>query len=306
MDLSNLFYRMIVLFIYILVGFITAKVKIVDDDTVKKVNKVLLYIGQPAMIISSVLDSELNMVMSDVIELFCLAMIMQVILIGISYAATPLYVRNKSDRGLFKFMTSYGNVGFMGMPVLSALFGNGAVFMASICLVPFFIFVYSIGVVQLKGRSKGEKMSFRFLLNPAFVSTAIAIVFFAANIKLPAVVMEASSGLAGILIPLSMVTIGANLGMSPLSDLVADWRMYALSFVKLILSPLVMFFLCRLFVSNEVFLGVLVVSAAMPVAVLASMLSTEYGTDVRAASRGVFITTLLSLFTIPFMLNLLF
>ena len=145
-----------------------------------------------------------------------------------------------------------------------------------------------------------------FLLNPALVSTFIAIILFAAEIKLPAVVMEASAGLSGILIPLSMVIIGANLGMSPVSDLYADWRMYCLSFVKLIISPIVMFLICRLFVRNEVFLGVLVVSAAMPVAVLASMLSTEYGTDVKAASRGVFITTLLSLATIPLMLNILF
>ena len=136
MDLSNLFSRMIVLFIYIFVGFIAAKVKIIDDDTVKKVNKVLLYIGQPAMIISSVLDTELEMGLSDVVELFCLAMVMQIILLIIAYGTTPIYVRKKSDRGLFMFMIAFGNVGFMGIPVLSALFGNGAVFMASICNKP--------------------------------------------------------------------------------------------------------------------------------------------------------------------------
>ena len=178
--------------------------------------------------------------------------------------------------------------------------------MAAIGLVPFFIFVYSLGIIQLKGKAKGEKIDFRFLLNPALVSTAVAVILFAFRVELPATVMEASAGLAGILIPLSMVIVGANLGMSSFSDLYADWRMYILSFVKLILSPVIMFFVCRLFVTNEVFLGVLVVSAAMPVAVLASMLSTEYGTDVRTASRGVFISTLFSLVTIPLMMNILF
>ncbi len=306
MDLSNLFSRMIVLFIYIFVGFIAAKVKIIDDDTVKKVNKVLLYIGQPAMIISSVLDTELEMGLSDVVELFCLAMVMQIILLIIAYATTPIYVRKKSDRGLFKFMIAFGNVGFMGIPVLSALFGNGAVFMASICMIPFFLFVYSIGIILLKGKAKGEKIDFSFLINPALVSTFIAVALFFADLPIPGEILEASTGLAGILIPLSMVIIGVNLGLSKASDLVADWRMYAMSFVKLIASPVIMFYVCRFFVANEVFLGVLVVSAAMPVAVLASMLSTEYGTDIRVASRGVFISTLLSLVTIPLVLNLLF
>lgn len=103
-----------------------------------------------------------------------------------------------------------------------------------------------------------------------------------------------------------MIVIGANIGMSRFSDLYADWRVYILSFVKLIVSPVVMFLICRIFVHDEVFLGVLVVSSAMPVAALASMLSIEYNGNAAAASRGVFITTLLSLATIPFVLNLLF
>ena len=306
MDLSNLFNRMIVLFIYIVIGFIAAKCRIIDDDTVKKVNKVLLYVGQPAMIISSVLNSELSMGLGDIVLLFCLAMLMQSILVAIGFATTPLYVRKKEDRGLFRFMIAFGNTGFMGIPVISALFGPSAVFMASICLVPFFLFVYSVGIVQLKGRTPGEKIDFRFLLNPALISTFTAVVLFFLPFKLPGVVLEAASGLSGILIPMSMVIIGANLGMSKFSELFVDWRMYVMCFVKLILSPVVMFAICSLFVRNEVFLGILVVSAAMPVAVLASMLSTEYGTDIQVASRGVFISTLLSLVTIPIMMNILF
>lgn len=298
---------MLMLFIYIFVGFIAAKTKVIDDDVaVKKLNKVLLYIGQPAMIISSVLDPSLNMELSDVAKLFGLAMIMQILLLVFAYVFTPLYVRNKADRGLFKFMVAFGNVGFMGIPIMSALFGDSAVFMASISMVPFFLFVYSVGVIMMKGRDKGEKINLRFLLNPALVSTFIAVILFAVKLPLPEVVMEASSGLAGILIPYSMVVIGANLAMSKMSELFVDWRMYVLSLVKLIISPVLMFFICRLFVTNEVFLGILVVSAAMPVAALSSMLSTEYGTDVRIASRGVFITTLISLVTIPLILYILF
>lgn len=297
---------MIVLFIYIVVGFIAAKAGKVDDDTVSKVNKVLLYIGQPAMILSSVLDTELNMSIADVVELFLLACVMQLLLLAFAWIFTPIFVKKKSDRGLFKFMIAFGNVGFMGMPVISALFGPDAVFMSAICIVPFFLASYSIGVMQLKGRAKGEKIDFRFLLNPALVATFAAVILFFLDLPIPREVMDASSGLAGILIPLSMVVIGANLGMSHISELFVDWRMYALCFVKLIVSPVLMFFICRIFVSNEIYLGILVVSAAMPVAVLASMLSTEYGTDIRVASRGVFMTTLLSLVTIPAVLSVLF
>jgi len=306
MDLSNLFSRLIVLFIYIIVGFIAAKVGKLDEDVIKKVNTVLLYIGQPALIINSVLSNHLDIGIGELGYIFMLAVIMQILLLGISYIFTPIYVREKSQRGLFKFMTAFGNTGFMGFPVISALFGDDAIFLAAVFLIPFFLASYSIGIIQIKGRESGAKLSFRFLLNPALVATFVGVVLFFLRLPIPGEIMDACSGLAGILIPLSMVAIGANIGMRKISELWADWRMYILSLVKLCICPVLMFFICRLFVFNEIYLGIMVVSSAMPSAVLASMFATEYGTHIHEASRGVFITTLLSLFTIPAVMNILF
>ena len=306
MDLSNLFSRLIVLFIYIIVGFIAAKAGKINEDVVKKVNTVLLYVGQPAMIISSVLDTHLDLGLKEIGYIFILAVIMQLLLLCFSYIFTPLYVRNKEERGIFKFMTAFGNTGFMGFPIISALFGADAIFLAAVFLIPFFLASYSLGVMQIRGRAKGEKMDFSFLLNPAIIATVVAVVLFLVKLPIPREAMDACSGLAGILIPLSMVAIGANIGMRNLSELVVDIRMYALGLVKLVICPVLMFFIARTFVHNEVYLGIMVVSSAMPSAVLASMLSTEYGKSVHVASRGVFITTLLSLFTIPAIMNILF
>lgn len=306
MDLSNLFSRLIVLFIYIIVGFIAAKAGKVDEDVVKKVNTVLLYIGQPALIINSVLSNHLEIGVGELGYIFLLALFMQLLLLGIAYALTPLYVRKREDRGLFKFMTAFGNTGFMGFPVISAIFGEDAIFLAAVFLIPFFLASYSIGIIQIRGRESGQKLSFRFLLNPALVATFVGVILFFLRLPIPQEAVDACSGLAGTLIPLSMVAIGANIGMRKLSELVADWRIYALCLIKLIICPVIMFLVCRIFVSNETYLGIMVVSAAMPSAVLASMFSTEYGKDIHGASRGVFITTLFSLATIPAIMNILF
>ncbi len=306
MDLSNLFSRLIVLFIYIIVGFIAAKARKIESDTVKKVNTVLLYIGQPAMIISSVLDTRLTMSLRDIGELFLYAVIMQLLLLGIAYIFIPIFVRKKADRGLFKFLVAFGNVGFMGFPIVSALFGPDAVFLAAICLIPFFLATYSIGIIMIKGGQVGAKLSFKFLLNPALIATFAAVILFVAKLPLPVEVLDAASGLAAILIPLSMVCIGANLGMSRLGEMLKDLRMYGLCFVKLIISPVLIFFICRLFITNPIYLGILVVTSAMPSAVLASMFSIEYGADINVASRGVFMTTLVSLITIPIVMYVLF
>lgn len=297
---------MITLFIYIFIGFICARVKVIDDDVVKKVNKVLLCIGQPAIILSSVLNTQLNMSIADVVWFFVLVTIMQILLLIFGFVFTPLYVRQKDERGIFRFMIAFGNTGFMGVPIISALFGEDMVFLASIGMVPFFMFVYSVGIILLRGHSKGEKLDLHFLHSPALISVFLAVILFFMKLPIPVPVLDAADGLSDMLVPLSMVVIGANLGMSRLSELYADWRMFVLSLLKLVVSPLLIFLICGLFVENDIFLGVLVVSAAMPVAVLASVLSTEYGGKVRVGSRGVFITTLLSLITIPLIMGWLF
>ena len=57
--------------------------------------------------------------------------------------------------------------------------------------------------------------------------------------------------------------------------------------------------MCRLFVADPLYLGVLTVLGAMPVATVATMLTLEYGGDTATACRGVFVTTILSVVTAP-------
>ena len=102
-----------------------------------------------------------------------------------------------------------------------------------------------------------------------------------------------------------MLLIGASLSKSPLKVMLCDPRIYLASFVKLIVGPVVVWLIFRTFVSNEIYLSLMVVSAAMPSAVLSSMLALEYGGNADAGSRGIFVTTILSLITIPLIVYLL-
>ena len=82
---------------------------------------------------------------------------------------TETYTEYKGDR--YGFFTDDGSVGFMGFPIVSALYGPDAVFLAAICIIPFFLSTYSIGIVMVKGGMNGEKLGWKFLLNPALIST---------------------------------------------------------------------------------------------------------------------------------------
>jgi hypothetical protein len=102
-----------------------------------------------------------------------------------------------------------------------------------------------------------------------------------------------------MVVPCSMIIIGASLGSQKMKAVFTDWHAYAFAPVRLLVAPVVLWGILHFFVTDSVFLGTMTVLGAMPVASLATMLSIEYGGNVTMASRTVFVTTILSVVTVP-------
>ena len=103
-----------------------------------------------------------------------------------------------------------------------------------------------------------------------------------------------------------MLIIGSTLAGIPLRDVFSDFRVYIVTIVRLIIVPVLTFFLLHLFVTDALMLGVLTALSAMPSATNTTMLCMEYGGNEQFAAKGVFLTTLFSVVTIPLLLSLLF
>lgn len=305
MSFTNLFSRMLQLFIFIFVGFLANKTKILDEAGSKKLNKVMLYICQPALIIGSVIGAELDIAYGDIFRLLLYASAMDLILLLLGLVFVPLMRVRVGERGIYRFMSAFGNVMFMGLPVSTALYGDEVIFLVSICAMPFNLLVYSIGVYLISGKGSNRGSIRKILFNPALISTFLALILFFAGIRFPAFLCEAASSLGEMVIPGAMLLIGASLGSASPREIFADGHVYLLCLVKLIIAPIAVRLICGLFISNEIYLGIIVVSAAMPTAAISTMLSFEYGSNAGVASRGVLVTTLFSLITIPAMVYLL-
>lgn len=305
MSFTNLFNKMLLLFIYIVVGFIANKTNILDEAGSKKLNKVMLYICQPALIIGSIVDTDLDISSGIILMLFLYSTVMNLILLGLSFILVPLMRVKQDERGIYRFMMTFGNVMFMGLPVTTALYGDGVIFLVSICGMPFNFLVYSIGVYLISGKGDKKGLIRKILLNPALISVVVALIIFFSKIRLPIFVCEAAESLGSMVIPGAMLLIGASLGSASPKEMLADKHIYLLCVAKLIIAPIIVKLICGLFISNEMYLNIIVISAAMPAAAITTMFSFEYGGNVGVASRGVFVTTLLSLVTIPAMVYLL-
>ena len=291
MSFTALLSKMLVLLIFICIGVLCSKLNFIDEHGSAALNKLVLYVCGPLLIIKSVLNVEFTYGISDVLMLIVYSVILMLLALVIG-GKSPL-------RGVFSLVTAFGNVFFMGVPVVTALYGDNAVFLLSICVMPFNFFIFSVGIFLILGRS-GQKIPWKkLLLNPSLYATIIALPIFFLQIALPGPVVEVCNYLGQMVVPISMILIGAALGRMSLKSIFNNGLSYAVCAIKLVVTPIAVFFLLRLFVKDPLILGLLTVVAAMPSASISPILCAEYGGDSAFASRCVFLTTLLSLATVP-------
>lgn len=290
---------MLVLLILLLVGVAAAKTGVVDQETNRRLTRFALVFPQSAQIISSVVGEDLDITAGQLVGVFGAACVMYGVLIALGFLTPVLYRFKKEDRGIYSFMTIFGNVGFMGFPVAETLFGSKGLFYAAILNMPFNLLAYTLGISLLhKGQGK-TKISWRQLVNAPLVSAVIAIILLLTKLHIPEPVADAIDLLGDTIVPLAMIIIGASLGSQKLGEVFGDWRSYAFAPVRLLVAPVLVWAALRLFITDTVLLGTMTVLAAMPVASFATMLSIQYGGNERIASRTVFVTTVLSVVTIP-------
>lgn len=304
MSFSDLISKMLVLFSFICIGLICSKTRVIDEEGRKTLNKLVFNVSSPALIISSVLNSEISYSGNDILLLILFATIFCIVTLIVGFVARILF-KKQDIRGISNLTISFGNIAFMGFPVISALYGNSAIFLVSICTIPFNIFLFSIGSYLVIGKGNGNGILKKILLNPSLIATAVSICLFIFHFSVPTAVSDIFSYLGNMVVPLSMIIIGTSLGEMAPKSVFSNYNVYLVSFCKLIIMPIVISLLFRLFIKDQLFYGIFTVIAAMPTAAMAPVICTEYGGNVKYASSCVFMTTLISLATVPAMVYLL-
>ena len=204
-------------------------------------------------------------------------------------------------------MTIFGNVGFMGFPIISSLYGGGALLYASLFLLPYNILIYTYGVWEMC-KSSGEgsgavkksgRESIEQIFNIGVIFCIIAVVVYALGIKFPAWVNTTVSMLSSTTAPLSMMVIGASFATMNFKKVFLNVRTWVFSALRLLVIPVLGTFLVSLVTDNPSIIGVTMVMLGVPVGSMTAMLAQEYGGDYALSSETVAMTTLLSVVTFP-------
>ena len=304
---------MLILFLLMALGFLAVKTGVLTGESNRHLTNLVLYITNPCTILYSVLSGKAMLTVREVLTLTLIALVFYIVLIGLAYLVPKLLRVPPEQAGTYRFMTVFGNIGFMGFPVVRAIFGQGAVFYASIFNLFYQLFAYTYGIRQISRDPRDARFSPRSLLQPVVIAALVSYIIYLCGVQeavagsVPGGILTKLLGMVdGITSPLCMIITGVGLAQIPLRKVFGNGRLYALSIGKQLLLPALAYFALTPFVSNRLMLGLCIIMPAMPIGTMASLFCERYDGPVDLAASGIFLSTLLSIPAVPLLMSLFF
>lgn len=306
MDLSSVIAQMGILFAIIAIGYIAAKRGVFPEGTNRVLAELVIVVTNPCTILYSALSSDRALSNRAVLMLTVIAVLGFALLIGVGQILPRLLRAPKQDLDVYIFMFTFTNMGFMGFPVIRALYGDGAIFYASIFNLVFQFVVYTYGASLLAPKTGRKRFSWKVLFSPIILASVFGYVCYLTGLHLPEPVTQGLGMVSGVTSPVCMLVIGIALASVPLGKVFTNWRLYVGCFVRMILLPVCVYFALRGLIDNPLMLGIPVVMLGMPVATLSTIFCARYEKNQDLAASGVFLSTLFSFVTIPLLMWVLF
>lgn len=296
--------QMGILFVYMMIGYVACKKEYFDQEFGKKLSWLVVNVANPMLVISAVVNNEEQIAKKDFYVTVLLAICFYAFFLILAQILPRLIGVQNSDIGVYKMMTTFNNIGFMGFPVIAAAYGNGALIYAVPFSIMFNILCYTWGIQTLCGG--GEKGNWKRIINIGTISGIISIVLFFMQIPVPKMICSLSAGLSNLTGPLSMLVIGISIAAMELKDLFTDVKLLKFALIKLLAVPVAAMLLVCQVIDNRLICEVFLVMMATPAASMCAMLSQQYGGDYELAAKGVALTTILSVVTMPIVSEIVF
>lgn len=374
--------QMIVMFLMMAVGYLCYRKQILTEEVSRKVSAIVVNVANPCMILSSALTDQ-QMQGKELVQTLAIVVMMYAFLLVVAQLLPRILCIQKESRGAYAAMTVFANIGFMGFPVLAAMYGNGALLYGAVFQIPFNILIYTYGVAVLtrkpgacakteqdvkaevdvkeepdekaepdvkaevdvkeepdvkaevdvkaepngktgerqdaqgitaavngkseniengseqQGKLQGTVEIVKKIFNIGVIACIAAMLLYFLQTPVPSFLQAFITKLGNLTAPLSMMIIGASLAQMPLKELFLDKKLLLFSLVKLLLLPAVWMIMVNRVAEQEILRGVCLVMMATPAGSMTAMLAQQYGGDYETASRGVALTTVLSVITMP-------
>ncbi len=302
------FQAVLVLFLFIVVGFVACRTKILPENAASVLSKMENYILIPAVVFNvftKYCTVESFTAHSDLVAASAL-----VLTVGTLLAIALSYVFSKKGsytRYIYQYALTYGNYGFMGIPLVVAVLGEEALYLYMIYLLPIYLVAYSYGLYSMKPMDQRKENALKSLLNPIILSIAFSIIVGLSGLGkyIPAFIRTAVTDCADCQGPIAMIITGFTIGGYRISEILKNGKVYLATLLRLIVLPLLFMLGLQLIGAEDTALRMTLFAFGTPLGLNTVVFPAAYGGETKTGASMALISHTLCLITIPLMYTLL-
>lgn len=282
--------------VLLLIGGLSYKRKLIDEAMNKKLSNLLLNLVIPLLLIISFQRDWEEHLAKGLAVSFLLAFISHGAAILLSQVLLP--GKKNRDVSLERFAVIYSNCGFIGIPMVNGLFGLDGVFYLTAYIAVFNLFMWTHGVFMMVGK-QDLKTTLKTLASPTVISIFVGVILFLLQIHIPDILYQSFNYVASMNTPLAMIIAGVTIAQTDLRKIFGKLRIYYISFLKLLVLPIILLLLYHRFPIDSVVLSTAILAVACPTGAAVTLFALRYDKNTLYSSEIFAVTTLFSIGTMP-------
>jgi predicted permease len=303
--MSTLYGQLMTLYLFIFAGWLLGKAKKDAAEKSSVLSFVLVNLFLPAKVfLNFATNFTVSYVQTNYMTLFIATGIL-LVLVVLGHNVPKLLTKNSYERKVYNYSTSISNYAYFGYVLVEQVLGPAAMNNLMVFCIPFSIYCYTAGVAMLKN----QKLSIKTLFNTVTVSLAAGIAVGLSGWTLPAVMQTVLKSAGSCMGPVSMVLVGLVLSTFSFKDLLPSLGSLVFCVIRLGLAPLAVYGICKglalVMPLPEAVYPSAVLMAAMPCGLNPVVFPKLVGQDCRPGAKLILLTSVVSLVTIPFWLQML-
>ncbi|HZK61735.1 MAG TPA: AEC family transporter [Anaerovoracaceae bacterium] len=306
--------QFLILFALIFIGYIFTIKKLISSDSIRALSNIVMFLALPSMVFYRVGTLDMN---DGIIMGFFQMVLISFVLMGIGALVSRLYFFIRKTpvecRGVMEFGVIFSNNGFIGFPIALISFGEEGLLMMVATNFALHMVLFTYGIFLMQKNHKLDKKGMRHdllllvrqLSNPNIVAAILGLIICTNEFSLSESLWNFFLMVGNMATPLSMMFIGIVLTESKLSEIIKNRKVLEISFLRLVLMPILSWVVLSLFPVSQLILKVGVIFMALPSAATLSLVSIQYKNNSELAAQVVFTTTLFSIATLPLAIMLI-
>ena len=298
--------QMAILLTFIAIGYVMNKAKLVNANVGAVFATAVTFFFMPMTCFNTMIK---NTNLENIIVKWPVLLVSVIFLISSFFLAkfiSNFFTKDKMEHAVYTYSFVITNLGYMGYPIVEAVFGEIGLYYFMLFCLPLNIFLNTIGMNMLTQRTK---INFKMLLNPIIIALVLGVVLGLLGVKLPDFIFDITNTGAACTTPCAMILLGFVLAKTPFIKIVLNPKMYIAAVIRLIALPLIFggitFALCYFLKLDMLYVFLVVAVSCLPMGSNTIVFPESIGKDGTLGAQSCFVSTIMALITLPVMFMLL-